>query len=548
MIRKEQEMNNSGVSQWRDRLLYLVLVAIAIALPVLPIPLAARMVNDPQSPISLDVPNGWNMRSQHGVSSIDDGRNGSAYWFKVPGGGRDSQRIYSTFDQIFKQYREPRKLAEKQVALSGSPGIFVVVGGFSPNGVEVITKAIAAPFGDDAWVLVLSGPVDRFQALQPTLEDIAASFRVGAGAGAAGGVAPSPGSPIPPVPGMGKQAMVGANGLPPKTWRLEPSIIADPYGQEQPVTAATLFIPQGWRTRGGVQWAREYGCTFGFATSWSAVSPDGQSSIRVLPHDGWDYNDAPNPNAVRASCRKSNVRELRPYLQTVIARTWPGATLSGYRPRTDTVAAPKTAPSPSGGVVKSWEEAAEVYFEFPSAGGPMRGILMGKMGTEMHQFAVSSSEEKHFAAVYVHPIIVMTAPAAQADRGLLEAVRTSIQPDPQWLQVLQGHAGRIMTDAIKQAGKRADIWEATNNEISALRKQAWENSQQSVDRRAIAFSQTIRGVENYTGPDGRKTELSSGYSAAWKLNDGTYLMSTNPAFDARRDLGVSAERLDPNRQ
>ena len=89
---------------------------------------------------------------------------------------------------------------------------------------------------------------------------------------------------------------------------------------------------------------------------------------------------------------------------------------------------------------------------------------------------------------------------------------------------------------------------ATNNQIAALRKASWENGQQSADQRALAFSQTIRGVENYRDASGRSTELAGGYSNAWKLNDGSYLMSINPNFDVRRDLGLDALKLEPDRR
>ncbi len=95
--------------------------------------------------------------------------------------------------------------------------------------------------------------------------------------------------------------------------------------------------------------------------------------------------------------------------------------------------------------------------------------------------------------------------------------------------------------------KRNQIWQNINSQIAQMRTEIWNNNQRSSDQRATEFSQFIRGVQNYQGGDGQKTELSAGYHHAWKLNDGTYLLATQPNFDPRRELGVDGQRLESTR-
>ena len=105
----------------------------------------------------------------------------------------------------------------------------------------------------------------------------------------------------------------------------------------------------------------------------------------------------------------------------------------------------------------------------------------------------------------------------------------------------QINVGRI---AQKGQQERQAIWNNTQQEIASMRTAIWRDGQRSADQRAADFSQMIRGVENYQGADGHKKELESGYANAWKLRDGSYVMSSTPGFDIYRDLGVEGERLD----
>jgi hypothetical protein len=69
---------------------------------------------------------------------------------------------------------------------------------------------------------------------------------------------------------------------------------------------------------------------------------------------------------------------------------------------------------------------------------------------------------------------------------------------------------------------------------------------QSDDRRQHEFGETIKGVETYNDPNaaGGQVELSNLYNHAWRLNDGSYVLSNDAAFEPFRDIGVDGKRLE----
>jgi hypothetical protein len=555
----------------KPRLCSLVLSLAMLCILLNPEPSQARRQLDQNQPVSVDVPDGWSLQNANGASFVENGQGAFVNWMKVPGGGQDYKRVYALFDQMFKQYRNFKKLDEREGYVSGSKGIVVVVGGINPKGLEVITKATAAPFGEDAWVVMLSGPVDRFQSLQPVLEAIAASVQIGkAGANApAMGAGPLPSgvksAPMPrPTPQSSPQPLAGgtesipvpaapplsgpaSNGkaLPAGTYRFEPSVVPDPYGQDKPMAAATLFIPYGWRSSGGVIWSPEHACTDYYNVSWGAVSPDGTSGLGVLPQLGWEMNNTGNPRPVKIGCQRLDLQSAQAYLQAVMKKGWPGAQARNFRRLPEYEVAEKASPTAGGGSMRNRSEAGELTFAFKKDGRDMVGKISAVVGFSITRLPVQGMADLQFVNARANPGFVTFAPAGQYDHAFFERVRRSVQPNPEWIRRVIDST--LALNRIEQAGERErqKIWNNTQQEIASMRVSTWQSGQKSADQRAADFSQMIRGVEHYAGADGRKTELDSGYANAWKLKDGSYLMSSSAGFDPNRDLGIDGQRLDP---
>ena len=93
--------------------------------------------------------------------------------------------------------------------------------------------------------------------------------------------------------------------------------------------------------------------------------------------------------------------------------------------------------------------------------------------------------------------------------------------------------------------KRAEITRQTYEDIREMSKQAWDRQQESADRRAREFSEYIRDVETYDDPqsDLGQVELHSGYKHAWRLDDGTYVLTNDHMFNPAKATGQFGEEL-----
>lgn len=340
-----------------------------------------------------------------------------------------------------------------------------------------------------------------------------------------------------------------ARGLPRGALRIEPAVILDETGFEAPMAAATLFLPAGWRAEGGVFWGQQFMCTNGYNFNWTATSPDGLSRVAVLPQAKWEQNNYGAP-ASSPGCQLAPYTNVRQYLEAVVAGARPRARVTGYRVREDLqqefAQFNSSTPMPMG-EARTWVEAGELTATFEEDGRAMEGtvgavavfsLMRTDPGTGMGVMDAFSA--------YTFPAYAATAPAGRLDRGLAEAIRKSIKVNPQWEARIAGHNSAIARTALAEGAKRAKIISETNAEISRIREDAWNSYQESSDRRFREFGEVIRGVETYNDPDaaGGQAELSNLYDHAWRLNDGSYVLTNDASFDPYRALGQDGKKLD----
>ncbi len=369
----------------------------------------------------------------------------------------------------------------------------------------------------------------------------------GAPGGPVDGVAAAPsGAGDPASGGAARSGKAGA--LPDDALRVERAVIVDATGFERPLASATLFVPHGWTTEGGVLWGQDAACTNGYVTKWRATSPDGLSRIAILPQERWVANNFGAP-ASASGCPQASITSVQQYLQGLVARVFTGAEITAIRPREDlrqTLAGMEATRAIPGGQSRTWVEAADASVRFTHDGRPMVGVI-----TTAAIFDVTVADygtgRMETLAGWTLPSWAATGPADSFDPALAEALRRSIVPDPEWNRRIAGHNAVIAQGRLETSKKIHDINMRTNEEIAAIRNNAWEAAQESSDRRASAFIDTIREVQTYQDPDapGGQVQLSSHYSEAWKLNDGTYILTNDKSFEPWRDLDMEGQRLSP---
>jgi hypothetical protein len=343
-----------------------------------------------------------------------------------------------------------------------------------------------------------------------------------------------------------------ARGLPANAIHVEPAVIVDATGFEQPMGAATLFVPAGWRAQGGVLWGQEFLCTNGYVFNWSATAPDGVTSIAILPQERWEtssYGGAPST----PGCQNAPYTNVRQYLEGLVQRLRPGARVIDFRPRQDlqNEFSNLNSQTPTAmGEMRAWVEAGEVLIAYNEQGRDMRATVATIVVFNlMHTNPVAGMAAMDALTGATFGAFAATAPNGQLNFAVAEAIRRSLKTNPQWQARIANHNAAIGRVALEESRKRAQIINETNAEISRIRQEAWNSYQESADRRAREFGELIKGVETYSDADAPtgQVELSHLYDNAWRLNDGSYVLTNDTSFEPYRDIGLEGRRLDPVR-
>lgn len=379
------------------------------------------------------------------------------------------------------------------------------------------------------------------QTAPPPEEYASAGYDPKVTAASATGATPSPAQPSQNHPAQ------AARGLPPGAIHLERAVVVDYSGFEQPMGAVTLFLPSGWRAQGGVVWGNQFMCTNGYNIDWSATSPDG-ATVAILPQDRWEANNiGSGPSS--PGCRLANYQNVRDYLQDLAQRWRPGARVLDFRQRPDIAkdfaALNRTTPMPMG-EIREWVEAGEVLFAYQENGRDMRGAISAAVLFNLMRTQDGMGGVMDALSAYAMPAWGATAPNGRLNFGFVEAIRKSIKTNPQWERRIGDHNNKIARTAIEEAGKRARITAQTNEEIARIRKETWDSYQESSDRRMREFSEAMRDVETYDDPMSAtgQVELSSFYEHAWRLNDGSYVLTNDSSFNPYAATGQDGVRLE----
>jgi hypothetical protein len=346
--------------------------------------------------------------------------------------------------------------------------------------------------------------------------------------------------------------------------RFEPGVVVDATGFDRPMAAASLFVPYGWQVSGGVLWGSEFLCTNGYNFQWSAVAPDGSAGILLLPQMKWENSDY-GAGASTPGCGSAPFASARDYILALAGQTFPGARVLDYRDRPDIVqevgAAPTETPMPLG-FIRTWTEAGEALVAFQTQGRDMRASVAAAVQFNLTVTDMSGMYANDPAAMmglppvgptrmqavtgFAHPGWAAFAPAGQLDLAFFEQLRRSIEPNAAWTRAITGHNVEIGRVAIEESRKRAKIVMETHAEISRIQQETWAMRQASADRQLREFGEAIKGVETYADPNAAtgQVELSSNYRGAWRLDDGSYVLSDDVNFDPWRDLQISGTKLE----
>jgi hypothetical protein len=361
--------------------------------------------------------------------------------------------------------------------------------------------------------------------------------------------------------------------LPPGVVMLEKVIVADP-GIIKPGPALAVLVPAGWRGSGGVVANRDP-CGEPFGVQWSAASPDGRSTLGIVPTETWQWSNTLGSG----QCQQGSFATVRDYLAARVQRDVPGARILDFRDRADFARSANEAAQArmqmarQAGIttLRAKAEGGEMLFAYDRDGVAMRGVmgatavfylseLPNPMGGEPLRTLIGSTLGTFTAS----------APDGQLDFELLEASRRSVTPDPGWADALMALKTRLGGIAAQGTAERASIIvaggaAATKANIEAYRRMAQpppssggsggggtsggsggelypgESTSDRMQRESI---EAVRGVETYHDPvDNRAVQLDHNYDHAWRVtNQDAYILTKDPNFNPGQ-YGIEATQM-----
>lgn len=331
--------------------------------------------------------------------------------------------------------------------------------------------------------------------------------------------------------------------------------IMDRQGFEHPMPAATALVPVGWRTEGGIVW--NLGGCVPRTTNWSATAPDSNQGIALLPSERWKWSSHPSNGG---ACPMAQITSIRAYLEELVRRMHPGARIIDFRNRPDLAQALQrinaVTPMPNG-ELRNWVEAGEVLVgytnqnevEIREAIATTVAFFLTRMG--MLDGSVLESLDAQSVNTYaVH------APSGQLDFRAGELLRRTIQPAPEWAaRIANVDAADAKNTAatyatitqvgVRESVKRLAMDAEASRYVADVNRAGWEFRNANNDDLQRKVTDTLVGVQAYVDPTGNTGEvkLDYGYKKAWRLDDGTYVLTDNLMFEPYKYTGQYGTQL-----
>ncbi len=357
-------------------------------------------------------------------------------------------------------------------------------------------------------------------------------------------------------PGNSGIASAAEMNLPANTLRVQRVEIMDHQGFERAMPAATALIPVGWRTEGGIVWT--IGGCIAHNVNWSATSPDGNRGIALFPNEAWNWSNFPSGGG---NCPTAQITSIKQYLENLVSRARPGARVIDFRTREDLAQRlqqlNKVMPMP-GGEMRTWVEAGEILIAYTNQNGvDIRETASAVVIFNLNRTATITGAVMETLVGQALNGFAVYAPSGQLDFKASELLRKAIRTAPEWsARISKSDAliakdtadtyAQISADNIKGARERREIAAETSRYISDTQKAAWEYRSAMNDELQRKESDVLAGVETYVDPNSNNGEvkLTYNYKNAWRLDDGTYVLTDDLMFEPYKNTGQYGTKLE----
>ena len=334
--------------------------------------------------------------------------------------------------------------------------------------------------------------------------------------------------------------------LPPGVWRVQPVQIMDPNGFERPMVAANALIPAGWTTEGGIAWGLLGQCGADYVYQWKAVAPDGVTGVAFLPTGNWTYAESAMGamQPVQGGCQVATFTTAREYLEAFIRSQHPDVQIIGYTPRPDhakpTLEFYKDLPpmQVQGMLEQRNIDSGEIEVTYSLNGQPVSALVGTTVVVTVTQWQDMMNPgriSQQSLLGMATGIYIARAPAGQLDPGLADMISRSIRATPEWGTRTFEFNMNKMKQTSKAMTDRHNINMDTLRAQSAMMNGSYSSQDLASDKTQREFIETVRGVETYYDPvDKQAVQFDHSYKDAWRINDGTYVLTNDQSFDPQK--------------
>ena len=328
--------------------------------------------------------------------------------------------------------------------------------------------------------------------------------------------------------------------------RLRPLVVNDPMVDN--VEAFRMLVPESWRMEGGIVWRQEL-ATLAYL-QMRVAEPAGVRALEVFPNIPYTWSERGYigfpPGSLYLGMYVVQPMDADAFVRSVLLPQMRGKVRA-------TIVRSEPLPELAQQVAASVQEP-----------GAVKQVAATRTRIEYQENGRAIEEDIYCIIVYAQvpalPGVTMWGPERifgfRAEKGqldrqapLLQAMSASVRVSRGWfaryLQVREMWVQNQM-NAIRSAGELSRYLSRTNEEMSQMQQQAWENRQAADDRRAEAFSEYVRGVETYHDPYGdRDVQLPSGYGDVWVSRGGEYILANDPNLNPNVSATGTWQRVDP---
>ncbi len=344
--------------------------------------------------------------------------------------------------------------------------------------------------------------------------------------------------------------------------RVQRAEIIDAKGFEKPMVAATLMVPAGWKHGGEVQWSVGRQCGKPYGLRLQASAPDGSGAIELAPPEAWG---ATSHGAPLGDCPQAGFRNAREYLGAWIGRHRKGARLVEYRPRPDksqVLAQNQWA----GGSLRNWVDSGQALIAYRQGGREMHELLVTNVAFSQSRLAGINGQVLESLQGHALGVLGWRSASGPVPQRHFDLMWATLKTAPEWQARIdaaerqmaaesaatQAQIARMQAESSRETlahiKRRGEIRNEAMQETARMRNETWRAGQATQDRMHKDTVRAIREVQGYRDPRGGVVELPQHYDHAWQLRDGSYVLTDDPNFDPRRDIGVTGEKLQRTRQ